>query len=271
MTQYDDVAAAARMVALAMTRGKSPARSGEYARLVRRFDAEPDFAQLVRKVAQGFDLTAQEAHPQAGLILATTPETDFAVSVADLVPQTEHRPLYLLAHLAIASRAFPRPEDMDDDEHVARISVHKVDEDVRAYAAVLERRAAAAGEDTNPPAGSPGLEGLWRTYLRRNPTGRTDKDRTPLSATYALVKKAFTHLEQRGFVRGTSEEGGGTYATNVQYRLHIRDQAAQDMLQELAALGVAALAQHDATPPPGAAEHTDSAVTGMLPDSAPPL
>lgn len=72
MTQYDDVAAAARMVALAMTRGKSPGRSGDYARLVRRFDTEPEFAQLVRKVAQGFDLTVQEVHPQAGLVLATT-------------------------------------------------------------------------------------------------------------------------------------------------------------------------------------------------------
>ncbi|SBT95111.1 hypothetical protein GA0115233_11181, partial [Streptomyces sp. DI166] len=115
MTQYDDVAAAARMVALAMTRGKSPGRSGDYARLVRRFDTEPEFAQLVRKVAQGFDLTVQEVHPQAGLVLATTNETDFAVSVTDLVPNAENRPLYLLAHLAIASRAFPRPENLDDD------------------------------------------------------------------------------------------------------------------------------------------------------------
>ncbi|MFG2978487.1 hypothetical protein ACGFYY_36570 [Streptomyces sp. NPDC048331] len=269
MTQYDDVAAAARMVALAMTRGKSPARSGEYARLVRRFDTEPDFAQLVRKVAQGFDLTVQEVHPQAGLVLATTTETDFAVSVTDLVPNAENRPLYLLAHLAIASRAFPRPEDLDVDEHVARVSVQKVDEDVRAYATVLERRAAAADEDTDPPADSPGLEGLWRAYLRRNPTGRTGKDRTPRSATYALVRKAFTHLEQRGFVRATSEEEGGTYATNVLYRLHIRDQAAREMLQELATLGVAALPHPDAPLPSEAPEQPDATDHGMLPDSAP--
>ncbi|MEH0542422.1 hypothetical protein QA802_04795 [Streptomyces sp. B21-105] len=134
MNRHEDAAEAARMVAFAMARRKAPARSGDYARLVQRFDTEPDFAQVVRKVAQGFDLTVLEVHPMTGLVLGTTPETDFGVSVSDLVPQTADRPLYLLAQLTIAAMVFPRPEDLDDDEHVGRISVKQVDEEVRVLA-----------------------------------------------------------------------------------------------------------------------------------------
>lgn len=241
MTQQGDIADAARMVALAMARGKAPARSGEYARLVRRFETEPDFAQIVRKIAQGFDLTVLEVHRMPGLVLGTTPETDFAVSVSELVPQTADRPLYLLAQLAIAALAFPRPEDLDDDEYVGRVTVKQVDEEVRSLARAIEHRLAQTDADTDPPADQPGLEGLWRAYLRRNATGKTQADKTPRAVTYSLVRRALTHLAEHGFVRKVSDEGAGTYVTNVKYRLQVRDQAVGDMLRELAALGVAAL------------------------------
>ncbi|MFE4331386.1 hypothetical protein ACFRQM_18745 [Streptomyces sp. NPDC056831] len=262
MNRPEDAAEAARMVAFAMARRKAPARSGEYARLVQRFDTEPDFAQMVRMVAKGFDLTVLEVHPLTGLVLGITPETDFAVSVSDLVPQTTDRPLYLLAQLTIAAMVFPRPEDLDDDEHVGRISVRQVDDEVRVLASGIERRLAQTGEDVDPPSGQLGLEGLWRAYLRRNATGKTktQTDRAPQASTRALVKRAFTHLESHGFVRKVSDEDAGKYVTHVKYRLQIRDQAARDMLQELAELGVAALptggepnhAQHspDAQPSP---------------------
>lgn len=262
MNHHEDAAEAARMVAFAMARRKAPARSGDYARLVQRFDTEPDFAQLVRKVAQGFELTVLEVHPLTGLVLGTTPETDFAVSVSDLVPQTADRPLYLLAQLTIAAMAFPRPEDLDDDEHIGRISVKQVDEEVRVLSSTIELRLAQTDEDIDPPSDQPGLEGLWRAYLRRSATGKTQADRAPRSSTRALVKKAFTHLESHGFVRKLSDEDAGTYVTNVKYRLQVRDQAARDMLEELAVLGVAALpdggaADHAAPPSPD--DHLSSA------------
>ncbi|MEU9028128.1 hypothetical protein AB0D46_11410 [Streptomyces sp. NPDC048383] len=246
MNLHEVVAEAAKMVAFAMARGKAPARSGEYARLVQRFDTEPEFAQTVRKIAQGFDLTVLEVHHMPGLVLGTTPETAFAVSVSELVPQTADRPLYLLAQLTIASLAFPHPEDLDDDEYIGRVSVRQVDEEVRAYATVIERRLVQTGSDADPPAEQPGLEGLWRAYLRRNATGKTQGEKTtPRAATRALARKAFTHLVEHGFVRKVSDEDGGVYVTNVKYRLQIRDQAAGDMLRELAALGVAAMPRGD--------------------------
>ncbi|MEU3299686.1 hypothetical protein ABZ729_07665 [Streptomyces sp. NPDC006678] len=267
MNRHEDAAEAARMVAFAMARRKAPARSGDYAHLVQRFDTEPDFAQMVRKVAQGFDLTVLEVHPLTGLVLGTTPETDFAVSVSDLVPQTADRPLYLLAQLTIAAMVFPRPEDLDDDEHVGRISVRQVDDEVRVRASTIERRLAQTGEDVDPPSGQPGLEGLWRAYLRRNATGKTKTQtgRAPQASTRALVKRAFTHLESHGFASKVSDEDAGTYVTHVKYRLQIRDQAAREMLQELAALGVAAL------PTDGAPSHAQpSADAQPSPDDAVP-
>jgi hypothetical protein len=245
MNQYEDAADAARMVALAMARGKAPARSGEYARLVQRFDTEPEFAQLVRKIAQGFELTVLEVHPKPGLVLGTTPETDFAVSVSELVPQITDRPLYLLAQLTVAALAFPRPEDLDDDEYVGRITVKQVDEEVRALASAIEHRLALTDSDVDPPTGQPGLEGLWRAYLRRNATGQTRAGGPPRTSTRALVRRAFTHLTDNGFLHKVSDEHAGTYNTNIKYRLQIRDQAARDMLQELAELGVAVLPTGD--------------------------
>jgi hypothetical protein len=255
VTGHEDIADAARMVALALGRKKVPARSGEYARLVQRFDTEPDFAQKVRKVAQGFDLTVLEVHRMPGLVLGTTPETDFAVRAAELVPQAADRQLYLLAQLVIAALAFPRPEDLDDEDYIGRVTVKQVDEEIRSLAQAIERRLAQSDTDTDPPADQPGLEGLWRAYLRRNSTGNTETDKRPRSSTYSLVRRALQHLSDHGFVRKVSEEDAGTYVTNVKYRLQIRDQAARDMLQELAALGVAVLpAQHEAGRPEPAAD-----------------
>ncbi|MFF4509070.1 hypothetical protein [Streptomyces sp. NPDC001401] len=265
MNHHEDAAEAARMVAFAMARGKAPARSGDYARLVQRFDTEPEFAQLVRKVAQGFDLTVLEVHHMPGLVLGTTPETDFAVSVSELVPQTSDRPLYLLAQLTIAALAFPRPEDLDDDEYIGRISVKQVDEEVRAVAATIERRLAQTDGDVDPPSDQPGLEGLWRAYLRRNATGKTQTDKTPRATTRALVRKAFTHLTEHGFVRKVSDEDAGTYVTNVKYRLQIRDQAAGDMLQELAALGIAVLPTGGTTAPDRPTSGTDLPPADAMP------
>ncbi|MFC9228451.1 hypothetical protein ACFTZI_05685 [Streptomyces decoyicus] len=241
MNSCEDIAEAARMVAFAMGRGKTPSRSGDYARYIQRFDTEAEFAQMVRMVAKGFDLTVLEVDRRAGLVLGTTPETDFAVSVSDLVRDPDDRPLYLLAQLTIAALAFPRPEDLDDEEYVGRVSVAMVDEQVRAHASDIERRIVQTGEDIDPPAGRPGLEALWRAYLRRNATGKTKGDKTPQAATRRLVDKALRHLAEYGFLRKISDEADGTYATHVKYRLQIRDLAAGEMLQELASMGIAVM------------------------------
>ncbi|WP_326599229.1 hypothetical protein [Streptomyces sp. NBC_01803] len=251
MNHAEDVADAARMVAFAMGRGRVPAHSRDYHKLVQRFDVDPAFAHMVRMVAKGFDLTVLDVDHRSGLVLGTTPESEFAISPAELVSAPADRPLYLLAQLTIASLAFPRPEDLDNDEHVGRVSVARVDELVRAHARDIERRLDESGVDTDPPAGKPGLEALWRAYLRRNATGKTKGDHTPHGATQRLVERAIKHLVAYGFLRWLNEEDGGTYTTHVKYRLQVRDLAAGDMLEELASMGIAAMPKdsHGAPPP----------------------
>ncbi|WUH97773.1 hypothetical protein OHR68_30290 [Spirillospora sp. NBC_00431] len=242
MTDGQLIADATRMVSFAMGRGKAPAQSSEYVRMVRRYDTDPEFASAVHAAARGFDCTVLDVDRRSGLILGTTLETEFAVSVTKLVRERTDRPLYLLAHLTIAALAFPSPDNLDDDVFVNRVSVMEVDQQVRTYATAISRRLEGTATDQHAPADQPGLEPLWRSYLRRNATGKLpEADGPPQATTFKLISRAFTHLVDYGFMRKVSDEGKGTYATTVKYRIHIRELASTRLLDDLARLGVAAL------------------------------
>ncbi|MEU8924239.1 hypothetical protein AB0D10_25395 [Kitasatospora sp. NPDC048545] len=263
----DDVADATRMIAMALGRGRVPARSSEYARLVQRYHRDPDYAHMVHMAAKGFDLTVLGVDHRSGLILGTTAESSLSLSVTELVPNTGDRPLYLLAQLAIATLAFPRPQDLDDDEFVGRVTVSAVDDYVREHALAIEQRINAAGEDQDPPTGQPGLEALWRAYLRRSATGRTKGDNEPFGSSRKIVERALKHLVDYGFMHKVPGDGEGTYVTHVKYRVQIRELAAGEMLKELAALGISRLPSSDlghktgdpAPPTPGAPGPTPAA------------
>jgi hypothetical protein len=236
MSVLDDVSEASRLIAFGFQPGKRPPRHAEYRALVERYHADAAFAQLVHAAVRGFDLQVIAVDHRAGIVLGPTPETPFAASVTEHVPNLKDRPLVLLAHLAIAALAFPRAADLDDDGYVGRVCVDQVDEVVTAAAEELNRSTASV----DPPAGQSDLVSLWRYYLRRNSVGRTGDTRALFSSRRALIKKAAEYLADHGMLRRVSDDAGGTYSTTIRYQIQVRELASQQMLGDLAALGIAA-------------------------------
>lgn len=234
----NDVEAAARLVALSLAPGRRSAASGEYRHLVERCLSDEAFNDQVAAIARGFDLQVIGLETRAGLVLGTTDETAFKVSIADIVRSGPDRPIYLLAHLLIAAEAFPGKHDLDDASFTGRVTVDALDERVRDAMKVLDRKAAAEGANLDPPANQPGLEPLWRYYYRRPATDARSEKRT---TTRVLVKRALDHLYERGMMTRSSQEAGGTYTTTAKYRIHVRELAGYELLEELAALGIAHL------------------------------
>lgn len=238
MNGIEDMAAASRLLAFGFQPGLTPRRNAEYAALVGRCRTDPAFAQLLHAAARGFDLTVIAVDTRAGLVLGATAETQFAVSVADHIGKPADRPIAALAHLAIAALAYYRPEDLDDEAHVGRVTVRHVDEMVDQAAQELERRAAEADEDDGIPVAHPDLIQLWRYYQRRNPVALTGDDRAHSKSRHAIIKRVAEYLADNGMLRRAGNENNGTYNTTARYQIQVRELAGQRMLGELASLGV---------------------------------
>ncbi|MEU2388946.1 hypothetical protein ABZ606_30520 [Streptomyces sp. NPDC012461] len=238
MNNVNDTAAVNRLLAFGFQPGLTPRRNAEYAALVDRCRTDQEFAQLLHAAASGFDLTVIAVDSRAGLVLGATAETQFAVSVTDHISKPADRPIAALAHLAIAALAYYRPEDLDDPAHVGRITVRHVDVMVEQATKELERQAAEADTDDGVPADHPDLIQLWRYYQRRNPVSSTGDDRAHSKSRHALIKRVAEYLADNGMLRRAGKENGGTYTTTARYQIQVRELAGQQMLGQLAELGI---------------------------------
>ncbi|MFF3567942.1 hypothetical protein ACFYXQ_09210 [Nocardia jiangxiensis] len=227
-----------RLIAFGFQPGLTPRRNAEYATLVGRCRTDPAFTELLHAAARGFDLTVIAVDTRAGLVLGPEPDTKFAVKVSEHIGKRIDRPLAALAHLAIAALAFYRPEDLDDDLHIGRITIRHVDEMVEQAAKQLERRAAELGLDDGVPVDDPDLVQLWSYYLQRNPVGSTGDDRAHQTSRRAIIKRVAEYLADNGMLRRAGAENGGTYQTTARYQIQVRELAGQRMLGQLAELGV---------------------------------
>ncbi|MCC5036959.1 hypothetical protein DMH02_028250 [Streptomyces sp. WAC 00631] len=245
-----DAADAARLVSHGLQPRLLPARDADYAELLRRHRDDPAFARLADAVATGLGLVVLEVSSRAGMVVTAAEDSVFAVRMGDYarraVSDTTDRFLHGLAHLAVAALAFPRPEDLADDGYIGRITVNGVDAFVRQACRRLEERAEAAGENTDPATGAPGLEAAWRVWSRRSATGATKDARRLAGSTTGIVGKAVAFLTDSGFLQRTGDDAGGSYRTTARYQLQVRDMAGSAALAELLELGIVAVG--DGTP-----------------------
>ncbi|NUK75700.1 hypothetical protein, partial [Streptomyces lunaelactis] len=233
-----------------------PARDAEYAELLRRYREDTAFARLADAVATGLGLVVLEVSPRAGMAVAAGEDSVFAVRMGDYARRASSdsadRFLHGLAHLAVATMAFPRPEDLADDGYIGRITVNGVDAFVRQACRRLEERADEQGENTDPATEAPGLEVAWRIYARRSATGATKDARRLAGSTTGIVGKAVAFLTDSGFLQRTGDDAGGAYRTTARYQLQVRDMAGGAAMAELLELGVVPVTDGTATlvPPP---------------------
>ncbi|WP_051723152.1 hypothetical protein [Streptomyces albus] len=245
-----DAADAARLVSYGLQPKLLPARDADYAELLRRHREDPAFARLADAVATGLGLVVLEVSARAGMVVTAAEDSVFAVRMGDYARRaasdTTDRFLHGLAHLAVAALAFPRPEDLADDGYIGRITVNGVDAFVRQACRRLEERAEAAGENTDPATGAPGLEAAWRVWSRRSATGATKDARRLAGSTTGIVGKAVAFLTDSGFLQRTGDDAGGSYRTTARYQLQVRDMAGSAAMAELLELGVVTVG--DGTP-----------------------
>ncbi|WP_216677335.1 hypothetical protein [Streptomyces sp. MNP-20] len=251
-----DAEEATRLISYGLRPRLRPHRDADYAALVRRYDEEPVFEQLVIKSAAGLGLRVIAVTRQAGTVLGALPGSAFETRLEHYARQARQthqreseRILHGIAHLAIAARCFPRPEDLADDHYVGQATVSSVDGFVRHVCRELSERVAQAEENSDPVTDARELERAWRAYLRRPEAGSTGDGRVALTTTEAIVGKALRYLVDQGMLTESedAERRGKIYRTTSRYQLQVRELAAIEAYDELLRLGASAEQHSTAT------------------------
>lgn len=249
MTSAANVEEAARLVTLGLRPKLLPSRDTVYAELVRRFQEDDEFKELVYAVAAGMGLLVLDVTPLTGTVLAASDESVFEIRMDEYSRraftgdrQGVQKVLHGIIHLAVAALAFPRPDDLAEGTYVGRVSVEQIDSVVREACRMLEERARAAEENQDPLDDARELERAWRAYMRRPETALTKDNRLNPSTTRGMITKALKFLADQGFLVQTSGEQGGTYRTTPRYQIQVRELAAERAFAELLELGVVSVA-----------------------------
>ncbi len=121
--------------------------------------------------------------------------------------------------------------------YVGRVSVEQVDGAVREACRLLDERAKAAEQNSDPLSDAPELERVWRAYLRRPAAAATKDGRVAADTTRGIVGKALRFLAEQGFLVAASGDEA-TYRTTPRYQVQVRELAAQRTFDELLELGV---------------------------------
>lgn len=247
-TAGEDAEAAALLVGYGFRAKLLPSRDDDYAMLVRRYEEDPDFGFLVKRVAAGLGLRVLGVSMRSGIVHTALPNSVFETRMDQFVrqarvrePRTAERVLHGIAHLAVAALCFPRAEDLVDDGRTGRVWVSEVDRYVRSVCDTLAERAAEAEEDDDPPADAPELERAWHAYRNRPEVAPTKKRRAGYAATRTVVTNTLTYLCDYGMLKSMGvdpERREQMYRSTHRYQLHVRELAATRAYQELLDLKV---------------------------------
>ena len=240
----EDASDAGRLLALGMRPKHLPARDAVYADLVRRYQEDDEFAELVKAFAEGLGMTMLAVTQQSGAVAVPREESPFELKIDEYAKRTAlgnrgvDKMLHGLAHLAVAALAFPRPDDLGNPAYVGYVAVAEVDAVVRDACRVLEQRAVEAEENEDPLDTAPDLERAWRAYTRRPAAAATKDGRLAPDTTRAIITKAVRFLADQGFLVFRNADDGGSYRTTPRYQEQIREVAASAAFRELLDLGV---------------------------------
>lgn len=209
-TEAERAVEAGRLLAYGLQPRLRPARSEDYAALLRRYRDDVQLRTMVDGVAAGLGLAVLDADDY-GLVLAATEESVFAWHLDNYRRDmgVEERLLHGLVHLGIAAYCYPTAESLDPEEErvVRTVSAAAAERDLRDTCQRLEER--LGGEDV--PAASPELERALNAYLAQ-PATREAKIRAR-KTTLAMVQFALDRLTQQGLLAKVSDADGGTYRT----------------------------------------------------------
>lgn len=237
-----DAERAAQLIAMGLRRKHVPHRDPLYRELLGHYAQDGDFAQLVRAIAAGIGLLVLDVNPHAGLVMAPEAASVFDTRLEDHFARSDRsdvdRVLYGIVHLAVAALAFPREDDLADDNQLRRVSVEQIDEVVRDTCRMLDEQVAKDGTDPGDvPLDNPGLEHVWRAYKNKSEIGSTADGRSKPDTTRGIVRRTLRWLALRGLLQPVGDDADEVYRTTFRYQILVRQLAAHKTFQELLALG----------------------------------
>jgi hypothetical protein len=240
-----DAEQAAQLVSMGLRGKQVPSRDVTYRGLVHRYQHDDVFAAAVDAIAAGLGLAVLDVTAVSGIVLASQQGSVFEIKMDDYARQAKLRErrdtekvLHGIAHLAIAALAFPRPDDLANDQYVGRVSVETVDLVVRETCRVLQERATANAGNADPSADLPELEQAWRAYAKRHEVAATKDSRHNSDSTRGMVRRAIKWLAERGLMQAVGEETDETFRPTSRYQIHVRELASQAAFRELLDLNV---------------------------------
>jgi hypothetical protein len=246
----DDAEDAATLIGFGLRPRLRPAKEQGYRDLVTRYRTEPDFRLLVERTGRGLGLRVLGAAADTGLALAAASGSVFETRMEDYVRFSKQRGeseklLHGIIHLAIAALAFPRPDDLANNEYVGRVSAESVDRAVRDACDRLREKAAESDASGDAPTNTPELDKVWAAYARRPEASRTKDGRLALNSTKGMITRALAFLTDQGLltlVGAADADGSGAwYRTTQRYQLQVRELAGTAAFEELLSLDVVPL------------------------------
>lgn len=223
---------AARLIAFALEPERRPTSDAEYGRLIRLWQDDPEFEQLVRAVASGLGLRIIDVS-DFGATIGAHPDSPFGLTVADYRQNltSEERLIHGLVQVALAAYLYPRAEDLESEAEIRTASVLELEGYLRETCEQL----AAQYRDSDAPAEAPELERAWRAYLRWPSTRETSDARRAAKTTTGIISHALGRLAELGLLRRVGDENGGTFQALRRYRVQVRELALHDALVALRA------------------------------------
>lgn len=244
MSMLDDATEAARLIGYGLRPKQLPARDLDYSDLVLRYNTDDTFADVVKAVAEGFEVNVLAVSKATGIVLAPREDSVFSLRLdeyarrATMTGRGADKLIHGLVHVAIAALAFPRPDDLANDTYVGAVSVDEVDAVIREACRVLEERSREAEENNDPLDTAPDLEFAWRAYARRPAATATKDGRLAADSTRGMITKAVRFLADQGFLTQRAKDTVGVYNTTPKYQVQVRELAATAAFRELLDLGV---------------------------------
>jgi hypothetical protein len=247
-----ELAEANRLLSYAWAPRKVPGADPEYARLVRRYQAETAFQVACHQAAAGLGLFVLAVDPLVGIVAYANEESPFALTVGDYSRRAGATEtgwvVHGLAFVAVARLCYPQPAHLDTVDRVPRVTVGEVDEYLRRLCDRLDEE--TAGEQVDPPADQPALERAWRTFNRRREVGRTKDGRAHQQSTRRIVEKALDWLVEQGCLQRVAGKAD-TYRATPRFRIVVRELTGNAFYTEV--LEVSARAQETSGSLPGRA------------------
>ncbi|MEV7359310.1 hypothetical protein [Kitasatospora sp. NPDC091276] len=218
-----DLAAVSALVGFGLQPRMRPLDNPRYRDLLQRCRSERPFRSAVEALAEGLELDLIEVHAVEGLILHPRHGSIFTYRLADHPTLTSKERLILgLVHVAIAARAYPYPEDLEEDG-ATRIAIDDVDAFLRHLIGKLQEATRDSDGLALPHAG---LDTAWRSYAKLTPGRPTASgSRLTRSSSQWWIAEALRWLVEQGMATPARAHGPGHYLLAHRFRLQVREAA----------------------------------------------